>query len=58
MMKLLKWLYIVQIKKTMKFLNRCMLGKILKTNNIVQEYVNKNSLTPHRDEKGTSIKIL
>jgi len=57
-MKLLKWLYIVQIKKTMKFLNRCMLGKILKMNNIVQEYVNKNSLTPHRDEKGTSIKIL
>jgi len=35
-----------------------MLSKILETNNILQEYFNKNSLSPHKDEKGTSTKIL
>ena len=35
-----------------------MLGKILEKNNIIQEYFNKNSLSPHKDEKNTSTKIL
>ena len=37
MIKCLKWMYIVQIKRTIRFLKR---------KNIVQEYLSKNYLSP------------
>ena len=67
--KFLKWMYIVQIKKTIKFLKwkyivqikmktRIFQQKFFKSPEGQRKCFNNNPLSPHRDEKNTSTKIL